>query len=333
MNPERLRRAPNIALVGSSSPLGKELREMFESSGFPIGKLTLLETEEYAGILQEFAGEIQITQIIAPAAFDDVDIAFFVCSPDIMKAYAASGSGFPELTVDLTQTRSEGALFLSGVSDPAVLRNAGYVTTPHPASIVLARVLRNLGSRFTVESAVVTVLLPASERGDAGIDELQQQTVGLLNFQQVESRTFAGQLAFNVLPEVQASSGVEELVRRQTAALAGPRIPSPEIAAVQAPVFHSHAFSMFVRIAEAPGVEGLKDCLNDSKGTIVVAENDDVSPVAVVGSDAIRIGRVHADGTRPGSYFLWIAADNLRLAASNAIQIAESVMLTPASDH
>ena len=28
MNPERLRQAPNVAIVGSSSPLGKELREL-----------------------------------------------------------------------------------------------------------------------------------------------------------------------------------------------------------------------------------------------------------------------------------------------------------------
>jgi aspartate-semialdehyde dehydrogenase len=87
MNPERLRKSPNIAIVGSTSLLGKELREMLEDCGFPMGKLAMFETEEYAGLLQEFAGEIQITQVIAPDAFKDIDIAFFLhSSPAVLKS-------------------------------------------------------------------------------------------------------------------------------------------------------------------------------------------------------------------------------------------------------
>src|SRR5215510_10960554 len=117
---------------------------MVEDSDFPIGKLHLIETEEYAGLLQEFAGEIQITQIISPVAFDDIDIAFFACSPEIMEAYVISGSPFPELTIDLTQTNRDGSLFLIGFSDSCILRNANYVVNPHPAVIVLVRVLSRL---------------------------------------------------------------------------------------------------------------------------------------------------------------------------------------------
>ena len=65
MNLDRLQRAPNIAIVGSSSPVGKELKELLQESGLPVGDIKLLDTEEYAGLLQEFAGQIQITQIIS----------------------------------------------------------------------------------------------------------------------------------------------------------------------------------------------------------------------------------------------------------------------------
>src|SRR5262245_433285 len=168
VNPERLRQAPNIAIVGSSSPLGKELRETLDSAGFPVGRLSLLETEEYAGLLQEFAGEIRITQIVSPEAFTDTDIAFFVCSPEIIQEYAASGSPFPELTIDLTQTGRKGTLFLKGVSDPSRLQGAVYYINPHPATIALGRVLARLRSKFQMESASITILEPASERGSAG---------------------------------------------------------------------------------------------------------------------------------------------------------------------
>ena len=184
MNQERLRKSPNIAIVGSTSLLGKELQAMLEDRGFPMGRLALLETEEYAGLLQEFAGEIQITQVISPDAFNDIDIAFFTCSPEIMHAYVASGARFPELTIDLTQAGREGTIYLEGISNPRC--SPGYFVNPHPATIVIARTLSSLHKKFGLQSSAVTVLQPASERGNAGVDELQSQTVSLLNFQEIE---------------------------------------------------------------------------------------------------------------------------------------------------
>src|SRR3989475_10148391 len=231
MNQDRLRKSPNIAIVGSTSLLGKELRQMLDDRGLPVGRLALLETEEYAGLLQEFAGAIQITQVIAPQALQDIDIAFFTCSPEIMQSYLASGAPFPELTIDLTQTGQTGILFLHGISGAGVLRRKGYYVNPHPAAIVLGRVLADLHNKFVVQAAAVTVLEPASERGNAGVDELQEQTVNTLNFQQLESKVFAGQLAFNVLPEREAAERAEQRILEHLAAILGKTFPKPMITA------------------------------------------------------------------------------------------------------
>lgn len=332
MNPDRLKKAPNISIVGSTSPLGKELRELIEGPDFPVGKLSLLETEEYAGLLQEFAGEIRITQIISPASFEDTDIAFFACSPEIIQAYAATGAAFPDLTIDLTQTGREGSLFLGGVSDASQLKTVGYYVNPHPAAIALGRVLARIQNAFQIESASVTVLEPASERGSAGIDELQEQTVGLLNFQPVEHKTFPGQLAFNLLTNGLTSGPVENLVRNQLATLLGKRMASLGVAVVQAPVFHSHAFSVFLQVKEGVSVEQLRGALQVGGSGVIVHSDEGLtpSPVTVVGSDAVQVARIAADPLRSGAFFLWLIADNLRISAGNALQIAESLMFAPA---
>ena len=306
---------------------------MIEASELPIGRLALLETEEYAALLQEFAREIRITQIISPNAFADMDIAFFACSPEIMNAYASSGAAFPELTIDLTQTRRPGALFLSGVSDSGILRNSGYFINPHPAAIVLARVLWRLHQSFGIQSASVTILQPASERGLAGVDELQEQTVELLNFQQVRSRVFEGQLAFNILPELETSERQEGLIRDQIATILGGAPPPPAIVSVQAPVFHSHSFSIFVSLLASPSLEEIRRCFDQERTAFGVYESskESPSPVSVVGNDKIHVGRVSADPNRPGVYSLWLVADNLRVAAANALQTAESIMFAPAT--
>lgn len=322
MDPHRLRKAPNIAIVGSTSLLGKELREMIESRALPIGRLALLETEEYAGLLQEFAGEIQITQVISPDVFDDIDIAFFTCGPEIMQSYIASGAKFPDLTIDLTQVGLDGTVYLHGISDPRLLRAHGYFVNPHPAAIVIGRVLSHLHSTFAVESAAVTILAPASERGNAGVDELQEQTVSLLNFQQVERKVFNGQLAFNVLPESEVAARTERRIMDQLDIIFGKTFPKPALAVVQAPVFHSHAFSMFINVYAS--TEDLAALFARNPAFAMSNEAGGPSPVGVVGSETIHIERLRLSGS---SHALWVVADNLRIAASNAIQTAEHIML------
>ena len=322
MNQERLRKTPNIAVVGSTSLLGKELQDMLETRDFPVGRLALLETEEYAGLLQEFAGEIQITQVISPETFDDIDIAFFTCSPGIMRAYVASGARFPELTIDLTQAGLDGTVYLEGISNPRSLKSRGYFVNPHPATIVIARTLFRLHNKYGVQSAAVTVLEPASERGNAGVDELQEQTVSLLNFHQLSNKVFDGQLAFNILPEQDASEKTEKRIMEQLFSILGDAFPKSLITAAQMPVFHSHVYSMFVELLTTPSVADLATQLE--RGT------DLPSPVGVVGTDKIHVGRIRGDPNHAGAYALWVFADNLRVAASNAIQTAEHIVCAPA---
>src|SRR5215510_13433266 len=329
MNQDRLRKSPNIAIVGSTSLLGKELHQMLDDRSLPVGRLALLETEEYAGLLQEFAGDIQITQVISPEALADIDIAFFTCSPEIMQPYMASGAPFPELTIDLTQTGQTGILFLHGISDAGVLRRKGYYVNPHPAAIVLGRVLSDLHNKFAVQSAAVTVLEPASERGNAGVDELQEQTVNLLNFQKVENKIFQGQLAFNLLPKTEAAARTERRIGEQLTEILGKTFPQPIITVVQAPVFHSHAFSIFIRLMSALTAEQLSAELRRNPHFSTSSSAGGPSPVCVVGTETIHIGRVHYLSSSD-TYALWVVADNLRIAASNAIQTAEQIMLAPA---
>jgi aspartate-semialdehyde dehydrogenase len=326
MDPTRLRKAPNIAIVGSTSLLGKELREMLESRALPIGRLALLETEEYAGLLQEFAGELQITQVISPSAFNEIDIAFFTCGPEIMQAYVESGAKFPDLTIDLTQAGLDGTVYLHGSSDPRLLRSHGYFVNPHAAAIVIGRTLAHVHNRFAVESAAVTILEPASERGNLGVDELQEQTVSLLNFQQVDKRVFSGQLAFNVLPEADVSARTERRITDQLEAIFGRTFPKPAINVVQAPVFHSHGLSMFMNVSAS--TEELSAHFARNGIFAMDAVPGGPSPVSVVGSDKIHIDRLRLAGT--STHALWVVTDNLRIAASNAIQTAEQIMLAPA---
>jgi aspartate-semialdehyde dehydrogenase len=197
---------------------------------------------------------------------------------------------------------------------------------------VLARGLSSLHNTFAIETATGTLLDPASERGSAGMDELQEQTVNLLNFQPVEKSVFAGQLAFNVLPEPKASENTETCVLDHITGILGQTFPRPLITAVQAPVFHSYAILLHLQLLDGRSVDEVAAQLSRSAGLTAHTGADGPSPVGVVGSDKIHIGRIHRDRVRSDWYSLWLVADNLRIAASNAILMAEYIILAPTLD-
>ena len=191
-------------------PWEKNCETSLRSPGFRPENFLCLKQKSTQGCCRSSRVRFESAQIISPEALADTDIAFFACSPEIIEAYAASGSAFPDLTIDLTQTGRKGILFLKGVSESSRLQGAGYYVNPHPAAIAIGRVLARIQSAFHLESASVTILTPASERGTAAINELQEQTVELLNFQSIESKVFGGQLAFNLLPEIETARHTEQ---------------------------------------------------------------------------------------------------------------------------
>ena len=244
---------------------------------------------------------------------------------DGLQKRTISVPGIPERQDSALRSGADGTVYLHGISDSRLLKSKGYFVNPHPAAIVLARVLSALHNTFGLQTAAVTVLEPASERGNAGVDELQEQTVNLLNFQQLESKVFAGQLAFNVLPEREAAERAEKRILEHLTAILGKTFPKPMITAVQAPVFHSHAFSLFVHLLAAPSAVDLAVELERAG----VSLDAHASQVSVVGKDTVHAG-IRADANHQGAYSLWLVADNMRIAASNAIQTAEHIMLAPA---
>jgi hypothetical protein len=119
-----------------------------------------------------------------------------------------------------------------------------------------------------VRRSIIHVFEPASERGKKGMDELRQQTVGVLTFQKLKMDVFDAQLGFNLLARygeeaLEPLEGVEERILRHVASLLAlyPSIPMPSLRLIQAPVFHGHSFSIWVEFDEIPNLEMLTERL------------------------------------------------------------------------
>jgi len=100
---------------------------------------------------------------------------------------------------------------------------------------------------WSIRNTIATIFEPVSEQGRAGMDELHEQTINLLSFQQMPMAVFDSQVAFNMLDRYgRTSAHPLEATERRIAAhlrrLLGTHAPMPSMMLVQAPVFHAHTF-------------------------------------------------------------------------------------------
>jgi len=186
-------------------------------------------------------------------------------------------------------------------------------------------------SGFTLERLALVFFQPVSERGQAGIEELESQTMKLLSFQPIALEVFDAQVAFNLL-DLYGEASAERLADARSrigcevrSYLAG-RLPAPATQLVQAPVFYGCAFTVYAEFGSPPETASLQQALN-AVGLQVGAPNEPrPSNVSVAGESRILLSQAERDPNVERGYWFWGAADNLRLAAVNAIRIAEKLL-------
>jgi aspartate-semialdehyde dehydrogenase len=196
----------------------------------------------------------------------------------------------------------------------------------HPAAIAIAMFLTRLSEIAPLRRSIIHVFEPASERGQKGLDELQQQNVAVLSFQKLKTDVFDTQLAFAMLARYgeeadEPLEGIENRVERHLASVLAQwnGIPMPSIRVIQAPVFHGHSFSAWVEFEENPGVEALQRALNGDG--IDVRSDDPPTNIGVAGQNGLSVGAITVDPNQPRACWFWMASDNFRLSAENAVAV------------
>lgn len=329
-----------VALVGSESLLGREVRDIVTTSGAALDLRLIAADEEEPGSLTRVGDEA--------AMLADLDADTLSGARAVILAGSAESSrktldllGDPPdaAIIDLTfaaEERPEARLRAPMVeSEPEDLGEAAVNVIAHPAAIALALFLRRLHANDAIRRTVVQIFAPASEHGAKGVEELQQQTVSLLSFQSLPKAVFDSQLSFNLLArygeEAPMALGESELrIERHLATLLdlpgeGEGAPMPSLRLIQAPVFHGYTFSAWVEFEANPGVEALESSLAIDAIDVRGGETDPPTNVGQAGQSGIAVGAILADRNDGDACWFWVAADNLRLAAENAVAVAREL--------
>ena len=325
-----------IAIAGAASLLGRELKDALSESPLAAANFILLDEDDALGQLDQVGDEITFIRAIEPDTFEHVDFTFFCGTESMTRKYwrQALRSGSTVLDLSGALDQQTGVLIRapwlgSEVVAPDLFTPA--VVPAHPAALALALLLDRLQQAAPVRFAAATLLQPASEYGRGAMDELHQQTVSLLSFQNMPRAIYDAQVAYNLLSGMGESatvslSATEARIRRHYDALGDGRWPALALQVIHAPVFHGHTFSIAVELERPMEISALEEALSGEHVDLVLEDTDSPSNLAATGQNDVLVRlRPELGGrssTKTSRLWLWAAADNLRLNAQNAVECA-----------
>lgn len=325
-----------IALIGGETLLGREVREVLGETALAQNLRLVAGAEEETGTLTEVGGSAAFLAKLDPEEIEDAAVVILAgASEASKKAVAANPQG---VVIDLTYATEDDPD--ARIRAPQVERpehrvdHTGPQVVAQPAAIAIAMVLERLNADYPIARVVVHIFGPASEFGTPGIEELQQQTVNLLSFQSLPKKVFDAQTAYAMLAQLGAEAPVplashEERIERHLASLLERMdggFPMPSLRLIQAPVFHGYSFSFWIEFEEAPAASEIEEAMSHEAFDVRAGDLEAPNNVGVAGQSGVAVGAITPDRNNANAFWLWAAADNLRLAAETAALIAGEVI-------
>ncbi len=315
-----------IAVLGASTPEGTRVREALKAARVASKQVDLFGQSTGEVLLSEYAGEARMIQDPDPEEIATHAVVL-ICERGDSTVRVAERLGQDQVVIDLVGGLPDklGAQLLNP-QNSVCEGLAGFYAVPHPLALVLSDLLSPIDRGPGVEQCVAVVVRPAVDYGEAGVEELRQQTLGLFNFAELPVATFGRQLAFNIIPESGLSCsvpGFESEISRQVAVLLGWDRERLTLRFLAAPMFYGHAVELNLRTSNGASLEDLRRALSDNglepgeeRGPLVS------TPMEVAHERTIRLGELSADGL--GGFWLWaVAGGSNSRAAEFAVDLAK----------
>jgi aspartate-semialdehyde dehydrogenase len=337
-------------VAGATGALGSQLLEVIEERRFPVADLVPIGTDRSLGEEVDMAGESWPVETETPP-LAGLDL-LFVCAPaapalDLARAAAAAGVPCIDLSGALAG-RAEVPLLAADLGPSAADLQRPLIATAPGAALAWALVLAPVQRAVGLRRVIGTQLTAAAGAGREGVESLQAEVVALFNQEDLpEPSVFPRTVAFDCVPQGSLSPGetcspAEAALVRDVERLLG-GAPPMAVTAVWVPTFAGEGLSLALETASPLAAADLALLLAKAPGvTVWSGEGSGPSTRDATGSDSVLVGRIRpgpAPRAEPGgasreagdaarTLLLWAAADPLRLAASNAVRLAELRLAT-----
>ncbi|MFQ5587265.1 MAG: aspartate-semialdehyde dehydrogenase [Nitrospiria bacterium] len=330
----------NVAIAGATGAVGEEMLDILASRKFPIEKLRLFASERSAGKSYPFFDDELFVETLDAADFSQIDIILGATSSGLAKDYAPKALKAGCAIIDNSSAfRMEPLvpLVVPEVNGHLVTVNQPLIANPNCSTAQMVVALKPLHDAAGLRRVSVTTFQSVSGTGKEAIEELIAQTKAILSFQEVKTKVYGEQIAFNCIvnwdcdPETGDTEEESKIVAETQKILDVPDLPVTATT-VRVPVFRSHGEAVTIETERKITPNEARALLSEAPGVTLI---DDPSrkiyptPLDAVGQDNVYVGRIREDKSAENGLHLWVVADNLRKgAALNAVQIAERLIVS-----
>ena len=328
----------DVAVVGATGAVGETMLSILAQRKFPVGKVYALASERSAGKTVAFGNRELVVEDLAEFDFGKAQIGLFSPGASVSAIYAPKAAAAGCVVVDNTsQFRYDDdiPLVVPEVNPQAIAQytRRGIIANPNCSTIQMLVALKPIYDAVGIERINVATYQAVSGTGKEAIEELAHQTAALLNGKPVECKVYPKQIAFNVLPHIDAfmdNGYTKEEMKMvwETRKIFGDESIMVNPTTVRVPVFYGHSEAVHIETREKISAEAARELLSGAPGVTVLDKREPGGyPTAVTessGRDGVFVGRIREDISHPRGLNLWVVSDNVRKgAALNTIQIAE----------
>jgi aspartate-semialdehyde dehydrogenase len=328
----------NVAVLGATGMVGKEMMKVLEERKFPVNKFIPLASTRTAGTKVTFKGKKYTVEVAKPESFEGVDIGLFSAGAKISEMLAPEAVKRGTVVIDNTsfyRMDPNVPLVVPEVNAYDLKWHKGIIANPNCSTAQLLMAIKPIHDVAKIKRIVVSTYQSTSGWGKEAVEELFTQTKAVLAGKKVQVKILPKQIAFNVIPQIDSftSNGYtkEEMkMVNETKKIMGD--PSIQVTAttVRVPVVIGHSESVNIETERKISAKQVREILAKFP-TVKVMDDPEKgiypTPVDCVGKDETFVGRIREDISIPNGIEMWIVSDNLRRgAATNAVIIAEKMI-------
>jgi len=329
--------AYRVGVVGATGAVGSTILELLTERAFPASEVVPFASERSAGKRVSMNGTELECRPLSEDAIQGLDLAISSAGGSISAEWAPRLVDAGAVVVDNTsfwRMHDDVPLVVAGVNDDVAAEHHGIIANPNCTTMQMIVALKPIWDAVGIERIVVSTYQSVSGTGRRAIAELHDQVRTVLDGDTPEPEAFPHQIAFNVIPQVEAFSEGDDYTTEERKVMnetrkilgAGEEL-GVSATCVRVPVVTGHSESVNVQTREPLSPEHCRELLAGAPGIVVVdAPGEGIYPLAIdaAGRDEVLVGRVRRDPSHERCLNLWVVGDNLRKgAATNAVQIAE----------
>ncbi len=326
-------KALNIAVLGATGAVGQEMLKILQEYEIPVKKLLPLGSARSAGKKISFNGEEIPVQEATDDSFNGMDFVLGAVEGDMSRRFAPAIKKSGAVYIDNSSAfrlEPDVPLVVPEINGADAFNHNGIIANPNCCTIIALMAVAGIAKLSPIKNMIACTYQAVSGAGQAGLAELEDQMASLAKGEKPVVKTFATQIALNVIPFIDAPYGNDYTKEEMKMQNEGRRIMhAPDLlvncTCVRVPVMRSHSIAVTLRTESKVSIEDAKAAVAAYPGVKLIEDYEGrcyPTPLDTTDQDIVWVGRIRQDLTDENGITLWCCGDQIRKgAASNAVQI------------